>query len=160
MLKTFFAVTVVLLLALPSRATCKIDEFVRLKFVSQKTVALMKYQGSTYREVQALDGKTNQYFSLIYREKGGACYLSYIDPTNDGYSYSQGVPRPVAIAFAKVYIKTFISKFGKDKLVKKYNAYPQISPEEAEVLSQMGLLPKGIKVLPWATPQPEERIKS
>jgi hypothetical protein len=160
MLKPILAALFLSALILPANAACQPKTIGDNIVVSQIPMSRVKYKGSVWTLTKVIGHRKKDGFIVIYRQKDNECFLTYNDPGNDGYSYSQGVPKAVAIALVKVLINADVSRYGKDKLIKKYNAYPQISPEEAEVLSQMGLLPKGIKVLPWATPQPEERIKS
>jgi hypothetical protein len=161
MLKPIYISLFLGLSVIPAQAVCKPKTISNVLVKSQVIAAQVKYKNSTYSLAKITGRRPNEVFSVIYREKKGECYLSFADPGGEAYSLSEGVPRPVAISFAKQSIKAYISRFGQAKLIQKYNALPSIAPEDAEALKELGIpLSTGVKVNPWATPQPEERIKS
>jgi hypothetical protein len=146
-------------LVLPARATCKPKVISDNRVISQVSMAQVNYQGSTWTLTKVIGHRKQHGFNVVYRQKNDVCYLTFNDVSGDSYSLSEGVPRPVAIAFAKAYVKTFVTKYGRDKLVQKYQKGTTIAPEDAEAMNAAGVpLPKGVKILPWATPQKEQRL--
>lgn len=161
MLKPIYISLFLCLFAIPAQAVCKPKTISNVLVKSQVIAAQVKYKNSIYSLAKITGRRPNEVFFVIYREKNGACYLSFADPGGEAYSLSEGVPRPVAISFAKKSIKAYIASFGQAKLIQKYNVLPSIAPEDASALIDLGIpVPKGIKISPWATPEKEELIKS
>lgn len=145
--------------ALPAHAACKPKIISDNRVISQVSMAQVNYQGSVWTLTKVIGHRKQHGFNVVYRQKNDICYLTFNDVSGDSYSLSEGVPRPVAIAFAKTYVKTFVAKYGRDKLVQKYQKGTTIAPEDAEAMNSAGIpLSNGIKILPWATPQKEQRL--
>lgn len=159
MLKSLLFSLLLSSISLSAQAVCKAKTVGRDIVVSQVSIAQVSYQGSIWTLTKVISNQNTGGFNVVYRLKNNTCYLTFDDVSGDAYSLSEGVPKPVAIAFAKAYVKNFVAKYGRDKLVQKYQKYTTIAPEDAEAMNSAGLpLPKGIKILPWGTPEKERRL--
>jgi hypothetical protein len=128
---------------------------------AQPTIATISYKGSLFRLVQVIGDKQSLPFFAIYREQGNRCWVSYADPGGDSYSMAEGVPRPVAITFAKKFIQGRLQKFGVAQTVAWYSKQKKLAPEDAAALAELKIeMPKGIAVAPWPKLiEPEQQIK-
>lgn len=144
---------------IPAQAVCKPKTISNVVVKAQVIASQVKYKSSIYSLAKITGRRPNEVFFVVYRERNGACYLAFADPGGEAYSLSEGVPRPVAIYFARQSIKADIAKYGRDKLIQKYNALPAIAPEAAEVLKELGIPLEGLRVNPWSTPEREVKIE-
>lgn len=152
-------ILVVFLFALwsyPAYADCA-PKTVSLAIVEKQIpLAKVTYQGSLYRLVQITGKRPNEVFMAIYREKGSHCWIAYADHGGESSSLAEGVPRPVAIAFAKQFVQGRVEKFGTAQTIAWYGKYEQLSPEDAAALTELNItLPSRIPVSPW--PKMNER---
>jgi hypothetical protein len=151
MIKTFIlSVCILSFWAIPALADCT-PKIVSLAIVqSQKSLATVNHKGSLYRLVQVTGKRANEVFMAIYREKGSHCWIAFADHGGDSYSLAEGVPRPVAIAFAKQFVQGRIKKFGMAETVAWYGKHERLSPEDAAALTELKVaLPQGVPISPW-----------
>jgi hypothetical protein len=151
MLKQFILLCCLLSLwSYPAYADCT-PQIVSLAIVDKQIpLAKVAYKGSLYQLVQITGKRDNEVFMAIYREKGSHCWIAYADHGGDSVSLAEGVPRPVAIAFAKQFVKGRIEKFGTAETIAWYSKYERLSPEDAAALTELKIvLPSVIPVSPW-----------
>lgn len=147
------------LFAVPSFAACRPKTVSNVVVKAQVIASQVKYKSSIYSLAKITGKRPNEVFFVVYRERNGACYLAFADPGGEAYSLSEGVPRPVAIYFARQSIKADLAKYGRDKLIQEYNALPVIAPEDAAVLKELGIPLEGLRVNPWSTPEREVKLE-
>lgn len=117
------------------------------------------YKGSVYRFVYARGQRPNEKIPIIYREQGDSCWVVWADPGGDAVGLSDGVPRPVAIAFSKATIKRMMAKKGETWMLEWFGKRETIAPEDAAALKSLGYpLPDRIKILPWGKPERETLV--
>jgi hypothetical protein len=151
MLKQFILLLCLLSLwSYPAYGECA-PKTVSLAMVEKQIpLAKVTYKGSLYRLVQITGKRPNEVFMAIYREKGSHCWIAYADHGGESYSLAEGVPRPVAIAFAKQFVQGRLDKFGTAETIAWYSKYEKLAPEDAAALAQLKItLPKSLPVAPW-----------
>jgi hypothetical protein len=136
--------------AYPAYADCTPKIVSLAVVVKQVPLAKVAYKGSLYRLVQITGKRENEVFMAVYREKGSHCWISYADHGGDSASLAEGVPRPVAIAFAKQFVQGRLDKFGTAQTIAWYSKYEKLSPEDAAALTELKVaIPSSIPVAPW-----------
>jgi hypothetical protein len=151
-----FSSLVVATLAFPANATCQMPQDAGRYLKSQsKQLYSLQYQGQTYSYWQytGFDSR-NQAHSHEVILKG--CSLAFTGQGGQDVSWSIGVPRPVAIAFAKKEVERDIKRLGRAKIqaLLSQPSDDRIQPERAEAFKALGFqLPSTIKIYPWIVRQ-------
>jgi hypothetical protein len=150
-----------ILFSSPAKADCTPATVSRAIVATQSTMGTVTHKGSLYRLVKVTGQGQPDPFLAIYREKGNHCWIAYADQGGDSYSLAEGVPRPVAIAFAKKFIQARIEKYGTAETIAWYSKRKSLAPEDAAALTELKIaLPSGIAVSPWPKEiEPEQRVK-
>jgi hypothetical protein len=133
-------------------AGCKMpsDAGRHLKSQSKQLYAITyKEKSYTYWRYKGWDsrGQTQEH-EVILRD----CKLAYTGQGGQDVSWSIGIPKAVAIAFAKKEAEQSVKRLGREKIQaaliqsKDYG----LQPEWAEAYKALGFqLPSGIKIYPW-----------
>jgi hypothetical protein len=159
-MKFLLGLLVLPLIALPSMASeCRPKVVSIFSVATQKSIQTVNYKGSTYRLVKITGQGPNEKFPAVYREKDNRCWVAWADPVGDQVGLSNGVPRPVAIAFSKAGFERMIAKKGRESFQQWVLKLASFAPEDAESLKLLGIsLPDRAKIRPWDKPEHEELI--
>jgi hypothetical protein len=142
-------------IASPAQAVCQMPKDAGRAMRSEsKQLYSLTYKGHSYTfwNYKGWDS-ANQVHSheVILKD----CKLAFSGAGGDEVSWSIGVPRPVAISFAKKEIENNIKRLGRAKIQARLLQHGSvgIQPELAEAYKALGFrLPSDIKIYPWDGP--------
>jgi hypothetical protein len=160
-LRFFLFLPLIPLLALQATASeCRPKTIANAVIVSQRSMDTITYKGSVYRFAYAKGQRPNEKIPVIYREQGNRCWISWADPGGDQVGLSNGVPRPVAIAFSKAAFNRMIQKKGRNSVQEWVSKLEALAPEDAAALKALGIsIPSNQKIRPWNKPEHEEQVR-
>jgi hypothetical protein len=141
-----------IVIASPAQATCQMPNDAGRAVRSESTqLYTLTYKGHSYTfwDYKGWDS-ANQVHSheVILKD----CKLAFSGAGGDEVSWSIGVPRPVAIAFAKKEIERDIKRLGRPKIQALLTQHVDfgLQPEQAEAYKALGFkLPSTTKIYPW-----------